>query len=298
VRDYYDAATGGFYLEGWDAQHIHLGVFDGRRTSRYRRQPTRVLVDRTAAVQRMTRLIVESARISRRDLVVDAGCGVGGTSLYVAERYGCSVVGLNINDQQLGIARRRAVERGLANRVTFRICDCARELPFPDDSVDAIVNIESACHYRDRATFIAECARVLRPGGRLAAQDWMASEHLGPARRSRQIAPLEAAWVLWKLDSLSSYRTMLEAAGLRVTTAESIGDRVLPNGYFMRLCYDLLLSSSIRGPLTAVERANMERFRTFSEAMLGGFLTIGRYVAVKPWSRRRANHQARTQERS
>lgn len=282
VRDYYDVTTAGFYLEGWDPEHIHLGLFDGRRTSSYRRQPTRVLRDRPAAIRRMTSLIVEPARISRTDLVVDAGCGVGGTSFYVAERYGCSVVGLNIDRPQLSIARQRAVERRLGDRVTFRVCDCARELPFPDDSVDVIVNIESACHYRDRARFIAECARVLRPGGRLVAQDWMASEALGPRERRRYITPLEAAWFLWKLDSLSGYRVMLEAAGLRVRTAEAIGARVLANGYLMRLCYEVLRPMSTWRPPTAVAHDDLERFRTFSEALLGGSLTIGRYVALKP----------------
>lgn len=282
VSDYYDASTAGFYLAEWDPEHIHLGLFDGRRTSRYRRHPGQALADRAAAVQRMTRLIVDEGRISSADLVVDAGCGVGGTTLYMAERYGCRVVGLNINRLQLSIARRGARARGLTKQVTFRVCDCARELPFPNASVDAIVNIESACHYRDRARFISECARVLRPGGRLVAQDWMASENLRPAERRRYIAPLEAAWLLWKLDSLSSYRTMLEAAGLRVKVAEPIGGGIMGNGYFMRLCYGWLLFTTIERPLTSVEQANAERFRSFSEALLGGFLTVGRYVASKP----------------
>src|SRR5260221_943147 len=275
VSDYYDASTAGFYLEGWDPEHIHLGLFDGRRTSRYRRHPWQTIAHRAAAVQRMTKLIVDEARISNADLVVDAGCGVGGTTLYLAERYGCRVVGLNINRLQLAIARRHASARGLTKQVTFRLCDCARELPFPDDSVDAIVNIESGCHYRDRAKFISECARVLRPGGRLVAQDWMASENLRPADRQRYIAPLEAAWLLWELDPLSGYRTMLEAAGLRVNVAEPIGGGILANGYFMRLGYGWLLFTQIERPLTLGEQANMERVRSFSQALLGGFLAGG-----------------------
>jgi tocopherol O-methyltransferase len=281
VREYYDAATPGFYLEGWDPEHIHLGLFDARRVSRYQRDMQQVTADRAAAVRRMTRLIVDGARISDGDLVVDAGCGVGGTAMYIAERYACSVVGLNINRLQLTIARQRARERRLP-QVTFRYADCSRKLPFPDDSVDAVVNIESACHYPDRARFIAECARVLRPGGRLVAQDWMASEGLSGEHRERHLAPLEAAWFLWQLESLSSYRSMLEAAGFEVRAAEPLGRGILPNGYFMRLGYGWLLFASIGRALTDLERANMERFRTFSNALLGGFLAIGRYVAVKP----------------
>jgi SAM-dependent methyltransferase len=155
-------------------------------------------------------------------------------------------------------------------------------LPFADGSVDAIVNIESACHFRDRARFLAECARVLRPGGRLAGQDWMATDELDPAAREQYIAPLEAAWFLWNLDSLSSYQTMLEDAGFRVKVAEPIGAGILPNGYFMRLCYLSLLFTSTEPLGNAVEHATMERFRSFSDALLDGFLTVGRYVATKP----------------
>src|SRR5688572_1482386 len=130
VSDYYDVATTGFYLEGWDPEHLHLGLFDGRRASSYRRNPRLAISGRQVAVQRMTNSIVEAVRISKTDVVVDAGCGVGGTSLVVAERYRCAVVGLNLNRLQLEIARRRAEERGLAGQVTFQLCDCSRELPF------------------------------------------------------------------------------------------------------------------------------------------------------------------------
>jgi SAM-dependent methyltransferase len=282
VSGYYDQATPGFYLEGWDPDHLHLGLFDGRRTSSYRRNPRLAVSDRGAAIRRMTRSIVEASRISKTDLVVDAGCGVGGTSLDVVERYGCRVVGLNINQLQLDIARRRATERGLAKHATFRLCDCSRELPFPDGSVDVILNIESACHYRDRARFISECARVLRPRGRLILTDWMSAENLSVAERGQFLAPFEAAWFLWRLDPSSTYKRMLEASGMRIKAVGTMGRGILPNGYFMQLWYHGLLFASIQRPLTSLEQTNMERFRSFSEALLGGYFSVGRFVAVKP----------------
>jgi cyclopropane fatty-acyl-phospholipid synthase-like methyltransferase len=285
VNEFYDATTEGFYLAGWDPEHIHLGIFDQGRDELLEHDPKQVILDRPAAVMRMTTLIVDGAGIAATDLVVDAGCGVGGTSLYAAERYGCTVVGLNINRRQIAIARRRARERGLTRQVSFKFCDCSVRLPFADGSVDAIVTIESACHYADRPRFLAECARVLRPGGRLVGQDWMGADTLSDADQRRYLAPLEAAWYLSDIDSLASYRAMLKSAGLKVRHAAHIEDGIRPNGYLMRLVYHWLLLNSTRRPLTDDERVIKERFRTFFEALLGGYLKVGEYVAQKPRTR-------------
>lgn len=192
------------------------------------------------------------------------------------------MTGLNINEKQIGIARQRAQERGLDRLTAFQFCDCSQHLPFPDASVDVIINIESACHYADRPRFIAECARVLRSGGRLVAQDWMAADGLSEADRKRYIAPLEAARFLHRLDNLSSYRGLLQGAGLRVTKAELIKDGIRPNGYIMRMGYRTVTECGQRQTLTDYEIANRERFRTFSESLLGGSLKVGYYVAEKP----------------
>jgi tocopherol O-methyltransferase len=282
VNDFYDATTEGFYLTGWDPEHIHLGIFDEARDDLLEGDPAQAIAERPAAVMRMTALIVDGARIDESALVVDAGCGVGGTALHMAQQFGATVVGLNINRGQLAIARRRARERGLKKSVSFRVCDCAEHLPFPDSSVDAIVNIESACHYATRARFLAECARVLRPKGRLVAQDWMRADSLSHSERRRYVAPLEAAWFLSDIDSLADYRHMLTSAGLKVRHASHIEDGIRPNGYLMRLGYHWLVMQSIVRPLTDDELAVKQRFKTFSEALLGGYLKVGEYIAQKP----------------
>jgi cyclopropane fatty-acyl-phospholipid synthase-like methyltransferase len=282
VSDFYDAATKDFYLGAWDPEHIHLGIFDQSRDALFDADPAQVIADRRAAVMRMTSLIVEAAEIRDSDLVVDAGCGVGGTSLHMAEHCGCTVVGLNINRRQIGAARRRARARGLQNRASFQFADCSERLPFPDGSVDAIVTIESACHYANRGRFLAECVRVLRSGGRLVGQDWMRAEKLSAPERARYVAPLESAWFLSNIDSLSSYRAMLKTAGFEVRSAELIEDGIRPNGYAMRMGYQLFVAFSIQGRPTAEELAVTERLRTFSAALLGGYLKVGWYVARKP----------------
>jgi SAM-dependent methyltransferase len=60
-----------------------------------------------------------------------------------------------------------AAARGLADRATFVVADCAGSLPFEDGSFDAILCNDAICHLPDRCGTLAEWARLLRGGGRL-----------------------------------------------------------------------------------------------------------------------------------
>ncbi len=282
VNRYYDQYTESTYLRGWDPEHLHLGLFDAAGDREYDQKPELALAHRKAAVSRMTAHVVESAMVRDADVVVDAGCGVGGTVMFVAGEYDCKVIGLNLNEMQLGMATRRAEERGLGRRVTFQVCDCSEALPIADESVDVILTIESACHYSNRKRFIAECARVLRPGGRLAATDLVAADGLSPADRQRYVQPFEAAWFLSDIESPASYRRLLNQAGLRVTHMELFGNAIRPNGYIMRIGWRALSSLSAQRELNRHEIASAERFQTLCEAMLTGKAQLGHFVAEKP----------------
>ena len=281
VNAYYDIHTRGFYLEGWHPEHIHFGIFDERKDTFCQEHPESPVEDCDIAVNRMASLFVDSANIQPGELVVDAGCGVGGTALHIAATLGNQVVGLNINEQQIAIARKRTGEAGLAGKVRYEYADGSQLLPLDDASVDVIINIESACHYSNRARFIEECARVLKPGGRIAAQDWMATDTLTPDDHATYIKPLEAAWVMHDLDSLTSYRGLLEAAGLRVSNSMPLTEGIRPNGYIMKMGYEVLSVREALSPLGEYESGNSERFHTFVDALLNGYLVIGHYVAIK-----------------
>jgi len=282
VNRYYDLYTESTYLEGWDPEHLHLGIFDAATDREYDQNPGLALAHRKAAVRRMSMHVIESALIDGADVVLDAGSGVGGTAMLVAATYGCTVIGLNLNRKQIDLASRRTQERGLERQVTYQFCDCSQALPIPDESVNVILNIESACHYSNRRRFIAECARVLRPGGRLAATDLMAADDLSPEERVRYIQPVEAAWFLSDIESMVSYRRLLEEAGLDVIHAEHFEDVIRPNAYIMRAGHRAIAAYRAQRALSQHEIASEERFRTMSEALLNSKAKLGHYVAEKP----------------
>jgi len=282
VNRYYDQYTESTYLQGWDPEHLHLGLFDPAREAEYAGRQELALADRAAAVRRMTAQVVESAGIRKGDVVLDAGCGVGGTVLFAASAHDCKVVGLNLNRMQLGIAAQRAAERGLGHKLAFPVGDCSMALPLADESVDVILTIESACHYSNRKRFYAECVRVLRPGGRLAATDLMAADGLSPAHRKRFVRSIEAAWFLFDIENPASYRSLLGQAGLRLTRMDLFGTNLRPNGYIMQLGWQAISSLRAVRPLTPREIASAQRFQTMGQGLLDGTVQLGHFVAEKP----------------
>src|SRR5215831_5612755 len=71
--------------------------------------------------------------------LLDVGCGAGGPALFSAQKTGCSVVGVDINPEGIATAKARATELGLADLATFQLTDVGTELPFEDESFDAII---------------------------------------------------------------------------------------------------------------------------------------------------------------
>jgi len=100
--------------------------------------------------------------------LLEIGSGWGSLAMHAARAYGCRVTSLTLSKQQLRLARERARQAGLAERIDFRICDYRDAR----GSYDHIVSIEmleavGAEYYR---TFFQACDRLLRPGGRMFLQ--------------------------------------------------------------------------------------------------------------------------------
>ncbi len=104
----------------------------------------------------------------RGKLVCDIGCGAGGKSLYYASLGAKHVTGLDVLEKYGPQATALAEQLDLADRFTF-LCRDAADTGLPAESFDAIVMNDAMEHVSDPAGVLRECARLLRPGGRLYA---------------------------------------------------------------------------------------------------------------------------------
>ncbi len=107
--------------------------------------------------------------------VLDAGSGLGGPSRYLAETFGCRVIGIDLTPDYVAIAKLLAERTGLADKVGYRLGDLT-QLPFEDACFDLVWAQHVVMNIRDRDGLYRELRRVLKPGGRLAFYDPIAAD--------------------------------------------------------------------------------------------------------------------------
>ena len=118
-----------------------------------------------------SKAIPELLHLRSDAFVLEVGCGSGGYALHLAEKVGCRLVGLDVNAHGVRNANQLALERGLASHARFEQCDASKNLPFDDNTFDAVFSNDVLCHLPGRRTVLAEMFRVLKPGGQMLFSD-------------------------------------------------------------------------------------------------------------------------------
>jgi SAM-dependent methyltransferase len=119
--------------------------------------------------------LAEALNIQPGELVIDVGSGLGGPSRYLAAKYGCRVLGVDLSPTFVEAASFLAERTGLTGKVEYR-CSDALALPFENESFDIGWSQHVAMNIANRARLYAEVFRVLRPDGRFAIYDVVAQE--------------------------------------------------------------------------------------------------------------------------
>ena len=107
----------------------------------------------------LSRCLIEDAKE-----VLNIGCGIGVGSTYIARKYGCHVVGVDISEQMIEWSRQRAREEGVENKTDFQTADVL-DLPFEADTFDLVFAESVLVFVEDKTQAIRECVRVTKPGG-------------------------------------------------------------------------------------------------------------------------------------
>lgn len=123
-----------------------------------------------------TRMLAERAVIAPGSFVVDVGCGFGSSSRLLHAEYSCRVVGVDLTPVRIATAIELTRLVRIHASVDF-VVGSALDLPLEAAVSDLVWTQHVTMNLPDHRTFVSECARVLKPSGRLASHEWL---RLGP----------------------------------------------------------------------------------------------------------------------
>lgn len=145
--------------------------------------------------------------------VLDAGCGICGPSIHIAENQpDVRIDAVTISPVQVRLGRERVAAAGLADRITVHEADY-HELPFEDGVFDVVLFLECTGYSYDLAHLYAGVHRVLRPGGVVYVKDVFQKHDPQTAEERRDQLEFDDLWALHASPTLPGTVSALEHAG-------------------------------------------------------------------------------------
>lgn len=222
IAAYYDT-TEVHYERGWDLRHslaMHYGYWDEKATT-FR-----------ASLRRMNEALAAFGELTQEDNILDAGCGIGGTTLFLADALGCQVTGISLSQQQVDTAKGHAATKKLQTLTRFEQADY-RATPFPDETFDVVWALESAVYDPEKVDFFKEAYRLLRPGGRLVMGEYIKSRIPMKKRNKRIFHRWLDAWAIHDLSTLEQLTLVAKQTGFEVLKTENITSAIRKSSWRM-----------------------------------------------------------------
>jgi tocopherol O-methyltransferase len=221
VHRYYDAATEDYlkyYQTDWH-HHMHYG-FD------------RDLPRGGNPTEHMVRYLAGLAGLKKGDRMLDAGCGVGGSSIFLARAMGCSCVGITLVESQGRLATGFAAasaEKAPGSPLARFIVNDFHVPAFKPASFDVVWALESFDHAADKEAWVASMFGMLKPGGRLVIADGFRGAQPSDPAQARSYASFLAGWAVPHLCSPGEMEAYGSRAGFVLAHAEDISADVMPH---------------------------------------------------------------------
>jgi SAM-dependent methyltransferase len=176
--------------------------------------------------------LAELLAIAPGELIIDLACGAGGPGLWLAKETGAHLIGIDPSAAGIAAARERAARTGLNDVARFEQGNFQRTGQ-PDRCAGAVISIEAFQYAPDKRAALIECARILKPGGRLGIVCF-------------EVDPATAAGLpVLGVDPVSDYRSLLTDTGFDVDTYEETpGWQSRVNGAFTSVldAHDILVA--------------------------------------------------------
>ncbi|MDJ0510292.1 MAG: methyltransferase domain-containing protein [Crocosphaera sp.] len=259
IAQFYDTSSD-LWEQIW-GEHMHHGYYG--RGGNYK------LNRRQAQIDLIEELLIW-ANIKNVSNLVDVGCGIGGSTLYLAEKFNANATGITLSPVQANRATQRATEVKLEGNTQFQVAD-ALNMPFPDHNFDLVWSLESGEHMPDKAKFFQECYRVLKPGGTFICATWChrPTNSFAGALTQEEKQHLEEIYRVYCLPyviSLPEYQVIAQQCGFKNIKVDDWSMAVAP-------FWDLVIDSAFS--LEAITGLFKSGWQTIEGALSLGLMSRG-----------------------
>lgn len=203
IATYWDKTSSG-WQKIW-GPHIHHGYYENNK----------LLQDPIAAQEKLIDKLLELLELTVRSKVLDIGCGLGGSSLYLAKKYNADVTGITLSEKQVALASEKAKITNIKN-VHFKIEDALSLQSFSDNVFDVVWSLESCEQFYDKQIFLQQAFRVLKPGGKLLLATWCAGHEEYENHQAKQYRKLCLAFDVPYMPTIKHYCGLIADQGFKL----------------------------------------------------------------------------------
>ena len=218
VATYYERMTESYLQYGGHALGWHFGLWDDLPGS---------LGD---ALIRSNRILTEGCDLHPGQLVLDAGCQVGGLAFYLAQAFGVNVLGITICQRHVDMATQFARERNLHHQVEFRFLDFMN-LDFKDERFDFVFNQETFCYALNKEDYLRNIHEILKPGGRWQTVDFFKSDKPLTKEQKGYHREMQRGWKIAPLPSWQDIQYTLSKIGFQYTRVKDLSIMAHPTAF-------------------------------------------------------------------
>lgn len=197
---------------------------------------------------KMNQVLGEKMKIKAGDNILDAGCGVGAISIWLAEHYhNVKLTGISISKYHVNKAAAFAKTHGVDDRVVFLERNFL-STGFPNDSFDVIFSVESFCHAENKLDFIRESYRILKSGGKLIIADYYLTKNELNHFEKKIMRLFLNGWAVPDIPSRGNFLQDVGQAGFKNIEHQDITKNISPSSkiMFKRGCSGLLVDRVIK----------------------------------------------------
>lgn len=179
------------------------------------------------------RKIAQYGEITSASKVLDAGCGIGGTSLFLAKEYGADLTGISIVPMQIEKATKLAQSEKLTNAKFLQASYL--DLPFPPSSFDVVFGIESFCYAPDKSKLVEGIYKVLKDNGKMIVLDGFFETEKPTGVSEKLLNKWLSGWGVTSLWTPQQYKSAMLSAGFKEVKIVNHFWNVLPTSIWLFL---------------------------------------------------------------